>query len=915
MIDPPQPVFEPADPVLVRSPLLSTAIRDALGPAPAGCLQDADLLTSRLRALAELAVLREAIALSSPSLSAAWQRAIRPGADLAPVGDLIRVTASVTSYLLRATTRPTPFGLFAGVGLARFGRTFAGRLGPVPRTRTRPDAGWLAGLIRRIEADPEVLAESRVTANDGWLLRAGRAVIPDPGYLDPAGRRCAEISVSATPVVRSALRLATRPVPVHRLIAELSREFPALPGNGLAAAVADLVRLTFLLTDLHPPMSCTDPVAYLLAVLTRSHRPARRARTGVERPAGEVGAPVHRDAVRQLRQIRRLVEAYDRKPPGAGEAELQALLAGIRPAGDHLLQVDTGLDGTVRLPVSVGAELATAIGALWRMAPVAPGRLGDYHHQFVRRYGLHRPVPVPQLLSQDTGLGPPPRYAQPGPSDVDPPGDSTAQREQTLADLLAGAVRDGCREVELDDQRLRLLELGDPEPPQVPPAVEAYARVVCASRAALDAGDFRLVLSRHLGSHRVGASYARFHGLLGTAGSRVARLTALAEPGVLHAAVVHRPLDDRAVNVCTAPDWLPYRIPVGVPGRAAADLSVDRLAVVADRNRLHLVSVDHGLPVRPTAFTMLALESSAPVLVRFLLDLASEGIRPLRAWSWGQARHAPFLPRVRLGRVVLTSACWHSRGGRLADAAAGSHAELRAALRRWRQSHQVPQLVLLENGDRRIPLDLTDEVHCVILQQELRTRGDIPVFELPGGEDASDSWFAGPAGPHSVEIVVPLLRHRLYPRAASQHAAPPVPRAMPDPPPPPARLHRPGGEWLYAKLYCAAARQSEILGLRLPALLAEVAGRIDRWFFVRYADPRPHLRLRLHGRPDELWRQVLDRVHVWADALCRDALLDDLVLDSYDPELERYGAGSLMAAAESAFGADSHAVLCQLQLA
>ncbi|MDF5752129.1 PDZ domain-containing protein [Spongiactinospora sp. TRM90649] len=34
-------------------------------------------------------------------------------------------------------------------------------------------------------------------------------------------------------------------------------------------------------------------------------------------------------------------------------------------------------------------------------------------------------------------------------------------------------------------------------------------------------------------------------------------------------------------------------------------------------------------------------------------------------------------------------------------------------------------------------------------------------------------------------------------------------------------------------------------------------GSVDRWLFVRYADPDPHLRLRLHGDPGRLMGEVL----------------------------------------------------------
>jgi hypothetical protein len=45
----------------------------------------------------------------------------------------------------------------------------------------------------------------------------------------------------------------------------------------------------------------------------------------------------------------------------------------------------------------------------------------------------------------------------------------------------------------------------------------------------------------------------------------------------------------------------------------------------------------------------------------------------------------------------------------------------------------------------------------------------------------------------------------------------------------------------------------------LPPFLEQLqaSGWMDRWFFVRYADPEAHVRLRFHGKPEVLLGQLL----------------------------------------------------------
>jgi thiopeptide-type bacteriocin biosynthesis protein len=100
----------------------------------------------------------------------------------------------------------------------------------------------------------------------------------------------------------------------------------------------------------------------------------------------------------------------------------------------------------------------------------------------------------------------------------------------------------------------------------------------------------------------------------------------------------------------------------------------------------------------------------------------------------------------------------------------------------------------------------------------------------------------------------------------------------------------------------------------LPGLLAKAPGSVDRWFFVRYRDPAPHLRVRVHGRCEELNAVFLPAVHEWTAGLLDTGLIGDAVLATYRPEIARYGGAHAMEAAERAFQADSEAVLELLTL-
>jgi thiopeptide-type bacteriocin biosynthesis protein len=88
----------------------------------------------------------------------------------------------------------------------------------------------------------------------------------------------------------------------------------------------------------------------------------------------------------------------------------------------------------------------------------------------------------------------------------------------------------------------------------------------------------------------------------------------------------------------------------------------------------------------------------------------------------------------------------------------------------------------------------------------------------------------------------------------------------------------------------------------------------DRWFYIRFRDPDPHIRIRFHGYAETLNGRLLPLLHDWATATCDSGLIRKMSLDTYEPEQERYGGHEALEAAERAFAADSEATVRQLVL-
>ncbi|MDN3580922.1 lantibiotic dehydratase [Mucilaginibacter flavus] len=121
----------------------------------------------------------------------------------------------------------------------------------------------------------------------------------------------------------------------------------------------------------------------------------------------------------------------------------------------------------------------------------------------------------------------------------------------------------------------------------------------------------------------------------------------------------------------------------------------------------------------------------------------------------------------------------------------------------------------------------------------------------------------------------------------------------------------PGADWLYFEIYCHPLRADEILLNQVRLLINNASDDILKWFFIRYDDPRPHIRLRLQLRDPDQGYSYIKTLNQLLRPQCELGLVSDIQIKTYFKEIDRYGAARIENI-ETLFFLDSEHVLAAL---
>jgi thiopeptide-type bacteriocin biosynthesis protein len=856
------------------------------------------LLRERLRAQVQRPEVREALFLASPDLDAAFPHWLAE-----PDGDKGgRAERAIVRYFSRLCGRSTPFGLFGGSSVGLVGDRTRLETGPLQAylRHTRLDNDYLTTLAETLSQAPEHVGQVVLRPNSSLYAGGGRLRYAE-SRTQGRSRSYHLVAVEETLFLRETLDRAREGASLEALARPLVAEDITL--QEAEDYIRLLVASQILVADLAPPVTGPEPIHDLIRQLD----------------ALPLGGPVSAT----LKGVREALQGMDNEPLGI-QTDRYRVLAGVLKALpakvdlSRLFQVDMvkPAPGALLGP-EVLREAGQVVELLRRLNhPSGRDPLASFRDDFTSRYEGEE-VPLVHALDEESGIGfgkgatsghggAPllDGLAFPGPEGAGPTPAWTPLQAFLLDQVLE--ARDAGRSIiHLEPADLEPFLKGGDRP--LPGSFSLMARLAAVSQEALDQGRFKLVFQGFAGPSGVSLLGRFCHGdetLTGLVRAHLAEEEAL-RPEAVFAEVVHLP-EGRIGNVILRPLVRGFEIPF--LGRSGApedgQIPVDDLLVSVQGDQVILRSRRLGREVVPRLTNAHNFQNRSLGLYRFLCSLQFQGVAGGLGWHWGQLDAFPFLPRVEVGRTVLTAARWKVEGKSFQEVAKAEGLDRYRGLDAWREGLGIPRFGLLVEGDNKLPVDFLNLLSVDTFVDMVRNRPRFLLEECcPGPEEQAA---VGPEGTFVHELVIPFL-----------HSAPVAPAASRSRPPGLAgatRTFPPGGEWLYLKVYTGPATADQVLRDTVGPVVREAlaTGSANRWFFLRYGDPDWHVRLRFHGEPGRLLGELLPALTLALQPLLEQGQVRKLQLDTYVQELERYGEGPAMVLAERLFQADSEAALAIL---
>lgn len=300
---------------------------------------------------------------------------------------------SLQSYLNRASTRTTPFGLFTGVSLAGVDQEQSSDVDFHYKKHARIDMGWLNRLIKKIES--KYYSSLSFKINGAVYQQGDRAKLM---YNTDEEAEAINIYLSNPFDIINQL-CEDESVSYNKIIKKLTGSYPDRDILVLEGYLKQLIEKEFLISELRIPICNTNELEVLISILKNNNRIT--------------------EYLQDLTEVKGFIDDYNKSDIGDG-IDLYKLICSkmdqiMKNETTNYLQVDYEVQiNTSIISLADIENMNELINYFINLSSLNQNKyLDEFKMRFLEKYGEYVEVHITDLLDEAIGIGAPHGYTKP----------------------------------------------------------------------------------------------------------------------------------------------------------------------------------------------------------------------------------------------------------------------------------------------------------------------------------------------------------------------------------------------------------------------------------------------------------------------------------------------------------------------
>ena len=838
-------------------------------------------LREHIRSFYAQPIVQEALYIGSPDLHA--QLPLWLDNKIEKEDKKEKLEISLAKYMIRMCTRCTPYGLFASCTSGRIGEQTEIQLTDkaLLERHVRLDMDYVCQALSHILKQEEIAAQLRFYPNTSLYRFGNELRYIEHRFTEQSGRSYHLVQIEQSSYLDEILQSAQEGRTPGELAAALTDD-DILPDEA-AEFVSELITNQVLVSELEPNVTGEEYFHSLLHRLKELNHTEKYVRT-FELVLEEIKGIVGRNADAKTSLYAALADHLR-------QLEIPVHLKTLVQVDTYRPTLTCTLRQQVQEDITRGLSLVQFVSS-----DTVRDTFAEFKQNFMNRYESQW-MSLTEVLDTESGIGYG-KFATTGMEEsplidklpigngVPAPAEQFSDAESFKWQLYQEAIGHNKFEVVIPDKTIEEFSQKEFTAERLPDSMQYMFRIHARSAADVDSGHYLLSLQAPYGPSggNLLGRFCHLHPEIEDLTRTILQTEEQHQPDAVFAEIVHLP-ESRIGNILMRPILREYEIPYlcGTILGKEFQIPVNDLVVGVVNGKVTLRSKRLNKEVIPRMTTAHNFSTTTLPIYQFLCDLQFQRVRN-QGWSWGILENRPFLPRVSYGKFILARARWLLTKEDVRECEKKHDDELLTQFSDVVRQKNLPDYLLLSQGDNELLLHLKN-IYCIrLLLSELQKSNAVILTESLDTPDTC--WIKSPEGSHCGEFIMAMSRTKKQP--VNTDAGPPSaePRAIVQ------RYFPVGSEWLYAKIYCGTKTAESVLTETLKPFTEELLqeGLIDKFFFLRYGDTSYHIRIRFHSAVPGFWRDVVQRLQNVLQPYSERNLVHNVQFETYQREVERYGA-------------------------